>query len=296
MNIQDIIFIKELKLAISNFISIKYSTLVELAAQETSIAVRITGGQYQVDATGTSAIKIARVGDINIINYTNDTDLSALQKLSDEGYTLSLNQKKAFNFTVDDVDQAQSAGDFSPAAMTQAAMGLALEADKYALGLFGDAAIPSGNKLGTLAVPISITAANVDEYIYNAKEILDGQNAGPNRWLVVPSWFMTKLALSGLGVQLGESVKDDLWREGEVVRYAGFNIVQSNSLTVDDTADGYQIMAYSSRAIPMVAQVQKVENLRNPNRFGEIVRGLYVFGAKIVFPKEVVVLSAVKGA
>ena len=283
-------------MAISNFISIKYSTLVELAAQETSIAVRITGGQYQVDATGTSAIKIARVGDINIINYTNDTDLSALQKLSDEGYTLSLNQKKAFNFTVDDVDQAQSAGDFSPAAMTQAAMGLALEADNYALGLFGDTAIPSGNKLGTLAVPISITAANVDEYIYNAKEILDGQNAGPNRWLVVPSWFMTKLALSGLGVQLGESVKDDLWREGEVVRYAGFNIVQSNSLTVDDTADGYQIMAYSSRAIPMVAQVQKVENLRNPNRFGEIVRGLYVFGAKIVFPKEVVVLSAVKGA
>ena len=281
-------------MSISNFISTKYSALVELAAQETSIADRVTGGQYQVDAQGTSAIKTARVGDVNIINYTNDTDLSALQSLTDEAVTINLNQKKAFNFSVDDVDQAQSAGDFSPAAMTQAARGLALEADKYAFGLFGDTAIPAANKIGTLAVPISVTEANVDTNIYSMKEALDAQNAGPNRWLIVPSWFMTKLALSGLATQLGEVVKNELFTEGEVIRYAGFNIVQSNSLTVDDTADGYQIMAFTDRALPLVANVQKVETLRNPNRFGEIVRGLYVFGAKIVFPKEVVVLSAVK--
>jgi len=281
-------------MGISNFISTKYSALVELAAQETSIADRVTGGQYQVDAQGTSAIKTARVGDVNIINYTNDTDLSALQSLTDEAVTINLNQKKAFNFSVDDVDQAQSAGDFSPAAMTQAARGLALEADKYAFGLFGDTAIPAANKIGTLAVPISVTEANVDTNIYSMKEALDAQNAGPNRWLIVPSWFMTKLALSGLATQLGEVVKNELFTEGEVIRYAGFNIVQSNSLTVDDTADGYQIMAFTDRALPLVANVQKVETLRNPNRFGEIVRGLYVFGAKIVFPKEVAVLSAVK--
>ena len=281
-------------MSISNFISTKYSALVELAAQETSIADRVTGGQYQVDAQGASAIKTARVGDVNIINYTNDTDLSALQSLTDEAVTINLNQKKAFNFSVDDVDQAQSAGDFSPAAMTQAARGLALEADKYAFGLFGDQHIPAANKIGTLAVPISVTEANVDTNIYSMKEALDAQNAGPNRWLIVPSWFMTKLALSGLATQLGEVVKNELFTEGEVIRYAGFNIVQSNSLTVDDTADGYQIMAFTDRALPLVANVQKVETLRNPNRFGEIVRGLYVFGAKIVFPKEVAVLSAVK--
>ena len=281
-------------MGISNFISTKYSALVELAAQETSIADRVTGGQYQVDAQGAFAIKTARVGDVNIINYTNDTDLSALQSLTDEAVTINLNQKKAFNFSVDDVDQAQSAGDFSPAAMTQAARGLALEADKYAFGLFGDTAIPAANKIGTLAVPISVTEANVDTNIYSMKEALDAQNAGPNRWLIVPSWFMTKLALSGLATQLGEVVKNELFTEGEVIRYAGFNIVQSNSLTVDDTADGYQIMAFTDRALPLVANVQKVETLRNPNRFGEIVRGLYVFGAKIVFPKEVAVLSAVK--
>jgi len=169
-----------------------------------------------------------------------------------------------------------------------------LEADKYAFGLFAGAT--AGNKVGTLAVPISITSSNVDEYVYGMKELLDAKNAGPNRWLVVPSWFMTKMNLAGLGTQLSERVKDEIFLNGSIIRYAGFNIVQSNSLTIDATADGYQIMAFTDRAIPLVGQVQKVEALRNPNRFGDIVRGLYVFGASVAFPDEVSVLSAVKGA
>lgn len=283
-------------MAISNFISEKWSALVELAAQEQSIARTVTGGQYQADASGTSAIKTARVGDIDILTYTNDTDLSALQSLGDEGYTISLDEKKAFNFSVDDVDLAQSQGNFSPAAMTQAGRKLALTADAYTFGLYGDAGIPAGNKIGAVAASIAITEANVDTYIYNMKEIMDEQNCGPNRWLVVPSWFNTKLALAGLGIQLGDNKKDNLFEVGEVIKYAGFNIIQSNSLSaVGAGSDEYQIMAFTDRAIPMVAQVQKVESLRNPNRFGEIVRGLYVFGAAVVFPKEVVVLSATKG-
>lgn len=282
-------------MAISNFLSTKWSSLVELAAQETSIALRIAGDQYQADATGTTAIKAARVGDIDIIDYTNDTDLSALQKLSDVGVTLNLNQKKAFNFSVDDVDAAQSAADFSPAAMTQAAAKLALEADKYMLGLYASA--DAANKIGAVGSSIAITEANVDTYIYGLKEKLDDQNAGPNRWLVVPSWFMTKLSLAGLGIQLGESMKDMLFTEGEVVRYAGFNIVQSNNVVKAGAgSDEYQIMAFTDRAIPLAASVQKVEALRNPSRFGDIVRGLYVFGATVAFPKEVAVLSATKGA
>ena len=284
-------------MAISNFLSTKWSSLVELAAQETSIAARITGGQYQADATGTTAVKAAVVGDINIIDYTNDTDLSALQKLSDEAITITMNQKKAFNFTVDDVDNAQSAADFSPAAMTQAAKGLALAADAYVLGLYGDAAIPAGNKLGSVGSSVAITSANVDEYIYSMKEILDENNAGPNRWLVVPSWFMSKLALAGLGKDLAEMTMDGIWKTGEIVSYAGFNIVQSNQISAVGTgSDEYQIMAFTDRAIPMCTNVNKIEALRNPSRFGDIVRGLFVFGADVAFGKEVAVLSATKGS
>jgi len=279
---------------ITNFISNKWSSAVELAAMESSIARMVTGDRYQVDATGTSVIKTARVSDIDIIDYTNDTDLSALQSLSDIGVTINLNLKKAFNLSIDDVDAVQSAGNFRDAAIIQAGMTLGLEADKYAFGLYAGA--DSGNKVGTLGTPISITSSNVDEHVYTLKEILDAQNAGPTRWLVVPSWFMTKLNLAGLGVQLSDRIKDSIYLDGNIIRFAGFNIVQSNSLTVDSTADATQIMAFTDRALPMVFQVNKVEALRNTKRFSDIVRGLFVAGATVAFPKELATLSAIKGA
>lgn len=279
-------------MAISNLLATKYSALVELGAMEASIARRITGNQYQADASGTTAIKSGLVGAINIIDYTNDTDLSALQSLSDTGITINLNQKKAFNFSVDDVDAAQSAGNFANSALQQGANALGLKADSYVFGLYAGAT----HKIGSIGSSISVTSANVDDQVYAMKELLDTSNAGPNRWLAVPSWFMTKLSLSGLGTQLGDILKDALFTEGEVIRYAGFNIVQSNQISAKGVGlDEYQIMAFTDRAIPMVAQVQKVETLRNPNRFGDIVRGLYVFGASIAHPAEVVTLSATKG-
>ena len=279
----------------ADFKAEKWSSLVELAAQETSIAARITGNQYQADATGTSAINTSRVGDISIADYTANTDLSTAQVLAEVANVISLNQKKAFNFAVDDVISSQAAADFEPAAMTQAAKGLALEADKYVLGLYSNASIPAANKIGSVGSSVAITDINIDAKIYEMKEILDVNDAGPERYLVVPSWFMNTLALNGLGTQLGEMKKDGIWEEGEVVRYAGFNIVQSNQVKAVGTgSDEYQIMAFTGRAIPMAATISKIETLRNPKQFGDIIRGLYVFGANVVFPKEVAVLSATK--
>lgn len=280
---------------ISNFLSNKWSSLVELAAQEISVARRITGDQYQADATGAKAIYAARVSDINIIDYTNDTNLSALQSLSDVEVEILLDQKRAFNFSVDDVDQVQSMADFRPAAMMQAARKLALEADSYVLGLYNDGSIPADNKVGSLATPVSITSANADSQLDELSEKLDVNNAGPARWVVVPSWYMNKLKDAGLGYALDFETMGGMWREGEVLRYNELNIVKSNQVAIDDTADGYQIMAFSDRAIPMVGQVNRIEALRNPNRFGDIVRGLFVFGASIVHPTEVAVLSCTKG-
>lgn len=283
-------------MAIGDFLATKYSALVELAAQENSIISKITDGRYQPDATGTTAIKNAVVGAINILDYTNDTDLSALQALGDTAITLSLNQKKAFNFSIDDVDKYQSVVDFEVAAIKQAGMTLGLTADTYMLGLVNAGTSGIASAVGSsLASPIAITDANVDTYIYALKESLDAKNADPlNRWLVVPSWFMSKLSINGLG--LASIDASGIFANGNLVRYAGFNIVQSNQIKVDSTASGYQVLAFSGRAFPFASQINSVEILRNPNRFGNIVRGLYVFGCTPSYIDEVAVLSCTRGS
>jgi len=282
-------------MAITNFLAEKWSALVELVAQEASIAGRVTGSQYQVDATGTKAINTSRITAGTIGDY-DGTDIT-IEDLSDEGGTIDLDQKPYFAFYVDDVNVAQSQATIKDPAIVTYTQQLALKADAAVFAQYDDAGIPAGNKLGAVASSISITSANVDTYIYEMKDILAAQNAGKNRWLIVPPWFMSKLSLAGLGVQLGETLKDGIWREGEVVRFAGFNIVESNSLAAVGTgSDEYQILAYTDRALPLVAQVQKVTSGDSEKRFAEYVKGLYVFGTDVMFPKEVVVLSATKGA
>jgi hypothetical protein len=280
-------------MAIVNFIAEKWSALVELIAQEASIARRVTGGQYQMDAAGTSIIHTATVNDVTIGDYTGaDITVAAL---ADTGVDIPVDQKKYFAFSVDDVDAAQSAANFKDPAIIQAAKKLGLEADKKAFSLYADATIPAGNKLGTLAVPIAITNLNVDTYFFDAKEILDTQNAGDDRWAVVPPWMMNKLNDAGLGIQLSENLKDDMFKNAEIIRFAGFNIMKSNSLTIDPTASGYQCLFYTSRAIVLVDQIQKVKAFDIEKKFAEGVKGLYVFGCAVKFGKEVVVLSAIKG-
>lgn len=280
-------------MSISAFIAEKWSAVVELIAQESSIARRVTGDQYQADAEGAKIIHTGTVNAVTIGDYTG-ADIS-IQSLSDTGVDLTIDQKKYFAFAVDDVDKAQSKANFKDVAIVQAASALGLEADKFIFGKYNDVGIPAGNKLGTTAAPLSLTSANIDLTVFDTKEILDTQNAGKDRWLIVPPWFMNKLNDAGLGVQLSENLKDEMFKEAEILRFAGFNIMMSNSLTVDDTEDAHQILAYTSRALVLVDQVQKVKAFEQEKRFDEGVKGLYVFGGGVKFPKEVVVISAVKG-
>lgn len=282
-------------MAIQYYPETKWAAMVELAAQEQSIMSKISWGQYQVLGAGAKVIKAPTIGTVAIQDYTTDTDITILSALVDTDFAITMNQQKVFNFSIDDVTAAQSGANYTEAAFAQAGNALALTADTYALGLVNAGTSGIAGNQGSLATPIAITAANVDTYIYELKEDLDAANVGPNRWLVVPAWFMSKLSLMGLGVQLADVTKDGIWKGGNVLNFAGFNIVQSNQVKVDSTASGYQVLAFAEDAIPLVSCISKVEVLRNPARMGNIARGLYVYGATAKVGK-VAVLSCTKGS
>jgi hypothetical protein len=260
---------------ISNFKANKWTALVELVAQETSIMSAVTAGQYQPDAAGAVAIKVNSVSAVTIGNYTG-ADIT-IEDLSDAQKTITMNQKKYFGFYVDSVDVAQSAANFRDPAITQASRQLALEADKYAFGLYAQA----GNivESSTPGTAIAINSANVEEQILKVKETLDAENAGPDRVLVIPSTLNTKLTLAGIGKYI---VPSDIYTEGYVGRYAGFDIYISNQLT-----SGHAL-AFTKRAIGFCSNVNNIQAGASEKRFGDYVKGLFVFGATYVWPDEVV--------
>lgn len=282
-------------MAISNTLTTAWSALVEKIAQETSVAEKICGKQYQVDADGATAINISRITDGTIGNYTPGDDI-VVSELSDERKTISLNQKKYFAFNLDKVSMAQSKPDYQDAAVVQHAKKLALTADAYCFSLANAGTSGIASNLGSsLASPIALTAANIDTYIIKAVQALKENNADGEIYGVVP-WFV-KSKLSLLGIASGsDSIKDGIWAGSDMVRFGGVNLIFSNSITVDSTASGYQALFMTQRALPLVSQVNEVAMVERELQFSTLVKGLYVFGASLIFPKEIVALSCTEGS
>lgn len=281
-------------MAITNSITTKWAAAAKVELQENSIGMMITDGQWSVESEGAKTISIIGVTTPTISDYVPGTTELSYEAITDNKIDIDLDVYKSFSFKYDEVEVAQSTPDYVPAAMTQAGGALALEADSKVLGLYGATAIPAANKIGAIAASIDIKEANILRYIGSVAGKLRAQHvARGTGFMVVPVWFMDKF-VQAAGSKLTDNAQ--VFDSGVVYKYAGLNIIESTEVyemgTGDDEA---QIMAFSPRAIGMGVTVSKVETLKNPNAFGELVRGLFAFGADVVYGTEVVVLSATEG-
>jgi len=278
-------------MAISNFLADKWSARVENVAIERSVAGIVTSSAYQVEADGAKSVKINFVGDITIGDYTPGSDIT-VQELDDSQKSLDLDQSKYFAFYADRQDMAQSQADFMAAASDKAGLNIALEADKYVFGAntYGDADIPADNKFGSIGASVALTTSNIEEYISKMATALRENHVVDGGFVVIPPKAMDLIRRAGVG---SVTENADLWGGRTVGRYAGLDIVESTEVAKAGAgSDEYQILAFSNRAIPMAVTLQEMSVVETEKRFGYTVKGLYVFGSKVIFPAEVSVLSA----
>lgn len=234
-------------------------------------------------------VHINTIGEVTIGTYTKDTDFtSGPQALTATDNTLVINQAKYFNFAVDDIDTAQAAGDVMDKAMQRAAYGLADVADKYLADQLA-AAITSanGNQVGTAAV--ALTKENVYENIVKMKTTLDKANVPTTgRWLVVPPEMVALILQDDRFVKTGGAMAEDTLANGWVARAVGFDIYESNncnSVTATNTTT-YTITAGDEGACTYAEQISDTEAYRPEKRFADAVKGLHLYGAKVVDPKR----------
>ena len=276
-------------MAITKAQAVNWSMKMKVEAQEASIGLQLADTSYQVDSIGAKTIKIIGVSTPTINTYVPGAGLT-YEKLTDNETDLNIDQMHDFAIEVNEVEELQSTPDYAPVALNKAAKELALTADKYLFGIntYGDANIPADNKQGTLAVPLVASTSNVEELLDNMAVALRENHVTDGVTVVVNPKFMSLIRRAKLGTVTDNS---EVWNNRTVAKYAGMTIVESTEVAKDPTADGYQILAFSDRALPVAATTQKVESLMNPNDFGELYRGLYVFGSTVLFPEEVAVLS-----
>lgn len=240
-----------------------------------------------------STVKIASIGDVSIGDYVKNTDIADPEILTDSEQSLLIDQSKYFNFYVDSVDRAQQNVNVMDEAMRRSAWALREEADTFLAGVMA-AAITAGNTIGSDAVPETPSKDNAYEHLVDLGVLLDEANAPiDGRFVIVPAWFHGLLLKDDRFVKTGSVRSDAARANGEVGEAAGFKILKSNN--VPNTAgEKYKIIAGHSVATAYVEQIVDLQTYKPEKRFGDAVKGLHVYGAKVVRPTALACLIANK--
>ena len=238
-----------------------------------------------------STVKIASIGDVNIGTYTKDTDIDDPEILTDSEQSLSIDQAKYFNFYVDSIDRAQQNVNVLDEAMRRSAWALRSAADSY-LATVMSSAVDAGNVIGSTATPIIPDKDNAYEYLVDLGVLLDEANVPlEGRFVVVPAWYHGLLLKDDRFVKAGTAGSDRRLANGEVGEAAGFRILKSNNVPNVSDAE-YKILAGHSMATAYVEQILDLHSYKPEKRFGDAVKGLHVYGAKVIRPTSLAMMIA----
>lgn len=261
---------------------------------------QVFGGVVNRDYEGL----IKQAGDVVHINSVSRPTISSystyatitVEALTTADRTLTVDQQKYFAFGVDDVDARQAAGNILEGGLIEAAYGMSDDADKYIAGLYTSTATANRVNSGTA---VAVTTGDIAyTQLTQVKRKCDEANIPTQgRWLIVPPWYHALLldtnkfaANPGMAGAVGATVENALLN-GFVGRAAGFDIYMSNN-SVLVTGDDYICLAGVKSAISFAEQISQVEAYRLQTSFQDAVRGLHIYGAKVVRPDALAYLLA----
>ncbi len=260
---------------------------------------------------------------ITIADYESNQDL-AIQRPSSNLIDLSIDQAKYFNLALDDVMEVQSDIDLMSAWAEDASEQMKIAVDTDVLSYLGTtsdiAAANRGNtagaisgdiRLGTAAAPQFIAkesqsagtgadASNdqsVLDFIVNCGQVLDEQNIPETgRWMTIPAWMASMIKKSDLKDASLSGDGTSILRNGRLGMIDRFTLYLSNLLpTLDSATDVTSVFFGTKAALTFASQFTKMETIRSERSFSNLLRGLQVYGFRVVNGVAIGRASVAKG-
>ena len=279
----------------ANFIPEIWSGTVLSSLDDALVFGQVVNRDYEGEISGYGdVVKINEIGPVTFNTYsaTSTGDLT-VQGVSDAQKRLAIDQSDYCAVWVDDLDQAQTKPKLMPEILKKAAHASASTIDSYIASLYTEAAlVAGGSRSGSTITGADITSTNILKYLSIAQQKLDENNVPEEgRWMIVPPWMAQKMVLAKI-VQ-GTNNDMTLMRGYLGETMYGFSIFKSNNV-VNGTpaADDACVMFGYKGSISLAVQVTKVEAVRPSLKFKDLVKGLFVFGAKVVRPNTLGVIYA----
>ena len=263
-------------MAIDQFIPEVWAAGVTQSFIANQVVIPTLNTQFTGAVTRGNQVHVINATTPTIVDYAGAGRSITAADLADTEVLLNIDQEKAFSVNVDDVDRVQASSEFGPW-VESAGRALAEDAEDYVLTtmLAGATDANTGSvvvdtfdeaKAAVRAIRVSMSEAKVP---------------ASDRYLAVSPEF-ADLLLSGLSDVSIAGGGDEL-RNGQIMRLFGFNVLETPLV-----AAGVAAVGYHSNMVGFVNQIQSLESLRNPTKFADIVRGLNVYGAKVLKTEAVV--------
>ncbi len=220
-----------------------------------------------------AAVSIATVGSGNI----------TYDELEPTATDLIIDQKKFFAFKINDVAQVQSNADIMEAHLENAKKAIEEVQDSYLLSQH--ASVDTANVVGSDSEPITLDKTTIYSQFVKLALCLKNSNAvsaTKRPWVVINPTIESYLLQSSEFIG-AHNVADETLREGAIGRIAGMDVLVSTNLT--DVGGKYYVLAGTNDAITFASQLAKIESLRDKDSFSDLIRGLFLYGAKTVQPK-----------
>lgn len=277
-----------------------FSKKVQVAFRKSSVAEAITNTDYtgEISQFG-DTVNIIKEPQIAVADYTRHKATATDQTdLTDEELTMQIDQAKYFQFVVDDLEKRFSHVNWQQVASDNAAYKLKDAMDSNVLTAISSGAA-AANIYGSTAAPID-TGHDTGEtdpldVLARLARLLDDQNVPEeNRWVVARPQFYEELAktnskLLSVDYNAGQgSLRNGLVASGEL---RGFKMYKSNNVPNSTGTGSYTgqtlrlVMAGHMSAVSTAQALSTVETVRSTTSFEDIVRGLLVWGRKVLRPE-----------
>ena len=293
----------------SFFLPKVYSKQVLNFFRKASVAEAITNTDYagEIAAFG-DTVRIIKEPEITVDQYERGQDITAT-KLTDQEVTLIIDVANAFKFIVDDIETNMSHVNFREVATSSAAYalrdafdtgviatmfaGVSASSPNHILGSDNATDLAAGTFDGTGNLDIGYAAGEHDpiDVLSHMARLLDEQNVPEEgRWFLANPEFYEQLVatsskLMSVDFNAGQgSIRNGLVSSGLL---RGFNMYKSNNIAATSNAAGKVIAGHMSSTCT-AQTITNTEVLRDPSSFGDIVRGLHVYGAKVLRPEALV--------
>ena len=293
----------------SYFLPAVYSKKVLNFFRKSSVVEGITNTDYAGEITAYGdTVRIIKEPEITVYQYERGQDVTAT-KLTDQEINLVVDTANAFKFIVDDIETSMSHVNFKEVASSSAAYalrdaydqgvlvtmfsGVSASSPNHILGSDNATDLAAGTFDGTGNLDIGFASGEHDpiDVLSHMARLLDEANVPEEgRWFLANPEFYEQLVqtsskLMSVDFNAGQgSIRNGLVSSGKL---RGFDMYKTNNIAATTNAAGKCIAGHMSSTCT-AQTIVNTEVIRDPDSFGDIVRGLHVYGSKVLRPEALV--------